>query len=247
MCLDGEFMAAGPGLSRMYAAENMSVAKWLDERRMGSVLDLLLIVNPLGDLDGADREGDRVRKQFEGNAHVRIHELRHEEATWTAVKAAFSSGRYDMVHYAGHALFNAQNRRKSGILCHGHRTLTGSDLAGLSKLPALVFFNACESARVRGKKRAKNEREKRDVIDHNVGLAEAFLRGGIATYVGTYWPVGDEGATRFCEAFYGQLLAGEAVGAALAAGRKRVRDSGHVDWADYIHYGNPNFVLKSPG
>ena len=55
-----------------------------------------------------------------------------------------------MVHYAGHAEFDESHPEHSGIRCYGSQVLSGADLAGLGNLPALVFFNACESGRVRG-------------------------------------------------------------------------------------------------
>ena len=76
------------------------------------------------------------------------------------------------------------------------------------------------------------------------GLAEAFLRGGVANYVGTYWPVGDESASVFAGAFYLQLLKGASIGSALIYGRKKVARLGSADWANYMHYGNFEFQLK---
>jgi CHAT domain-containing protein len=80
-----------------------------------------------------------------------------------------------------------------------------------------------------------------------VGFAEAFLAGGVANYVGTYWPVGDEAARKFAETFYGALLAGRPMGDAMIEARHAVRDLavGAADWADYVFYGNPRFVLKA--
>ena len=43
-------------------------------------------------------------------------------------------------------------------------------------------------------------------IERAVGLAEAFLRGGVANYVGTYWPVGDAAAEAFAQVFSTELL-----------------------------------------
>jgi CHAT domain-containing protein len=86
--------------------------------------------------------------------------------------------------------------------------------------------------------------------DHRVkrgaSFAEAFLRGGIANYIGTYWPVGDDAALTFAQTFYPLLLAGKPLGGALLAGRSKVRETGSADWADYIFYGDPAFVLKMP-
>ena len=72
------------------------------------------------------------------------------------------------------------------MLCHGGVPLTGADLARLGNLPTLVFFNACESARVRRAPaaRARESRASRrgasSAMSDGVGLAEAFMRGGVA-------------------------------------------------------------------
>jgi hypothetical protein len=42
----------------------------------------------------------------------------------------------------------------------------------------------------------------------------------------------------------GSVAAGESVGVAPREGRKTVRELKSVDWADYIHYGTDDFVLK---
>ena len=82
----------------------------------------------------------------------------------------------------------------------------------------------------------------------NASLAEAFLRGGVANYVGTYWPVGDDEASSFAATFYRALVRGDSIGTALNASRSAIRKLGSVDWADYIHYGSYDFTLKrSPG
>ena len=115
----------------------------------------------------------------------------------------------------------------------------------MGNLPGLVFFNACESARVRTR---GEQRERSQNIDERlqrtVGLAEAFLRGGVANYIGTYWPVGDSAAKRFSEEFYKRIMNGAPVGQSLQAGRAAVRALRSVDWADYNHYGERNFTLK---
>src|SRR5690606_40161148 len=47
------------GMSRRYLAEDLSIAKWLEERRQDSSFRILLVVNPTEDLDGAEEEGER--------------------------------------------------------------------------------------------------------------------------------------------------------------------------------------------
>ena len=239
-------LAKEGGLSRRYVADNLSVAKWLEERRQDLELNLLLVVNPTLDLEGAEEEGRRVRELLASEPAVRIDELRGRDASRPALERAFRSGKYDVIHYAGHAFFDEDDPAASGILCAGKAVLSGRDLAGLGNLPALVFFNACEAGRVRRAGRsARDVPTMRKRIDRNVGLAEAFLRGGVANYVGTYWPVGDEPAKLFAEQFYRALMKGQSIGEALLAGRRAVWDRKSVDWADYIYYGSHDFVLKT--
>jgi CHAT domain-containing protein len=234
-------------LLRKYVAEDLSIAKWLEQRRYGPMLDLLLVVNPTGDLPGAEAEGERIHDLFGGYSKVNITELRGAEAGKEALMQAFASGDYDAVHYAGHAFFDEKNPAESGIICHGHEVLRGADLSGVATLPALVFFNACEAARVRrGRDRRRTNLAVSKRVERTVGLAEAFLRGGVANYVGTYWPVGDAPAKRFAETFYTKLLEGASIGYALQDGRSELRSMKSVDWADYVHYGSFDFVLKTP-
>jgi hypothetical protein len=252
------FPASGAGLSRKYEAENLSVAKWLEERRQAEKLSVLLIVNPTEDLPGAELEGRGIEEILEADPSIRLTQLRRSEATLAAVRAAFRSGEYDVVHYAGHAFFDPMNRARSGLICHGHRVLTGTEAARLEHLPALVFFNACESGRVRGpasrdraRLRSAAERDSgrgtATRIETNIGLAEALLRAGVANYLGTYWPVGDAAAEAFGKEFYTQIARGAPIREALQAGRSAVRARGSVDWADYVHYGSPEFRIKRAG
>jgi CHAT domain-containing protein/pimeloyl-ACP methyl ester carboxylesterase len=244
------FPAAERGLSHRYAAENLSVAKWLEERVKDNVLNVLLIVNPTGDLSGAEREGKRVRAQLGQQPGCKLTVLRRDQATRQAVLAGFSSGQYDIIHYAGHAEFNPRHPSRSGIVCANDVRLTGADLASVSRLPTLVFFNACESARLRGpngnarKAKKKKLKSAAEHIVDNVGFAEAFMRGGVANFLGTYWPVGDDAADKFSEVFYSDIIAGKSVGEALLNGREEVRKLDSPDWANYIFYGNTDFILK---
>lgn len=244
IAIDGWFPGRDAGLSRRYLADNLSVAKWLEERRQDGVLNLLLVINPTGDLGGARQEGERIKAIFAGNPAVKIDELREGGATKGALLRAFGSGAYDVIHYAGHAFFDVNDPAGSGVVCSGKQVLSGRDLAGIGNLPALVFFNACEAGRVR----KGPDLRKRDLgitrrIERNVGLAEAFLRGGVANYVGTYWPVGDASAKTFAETFYADLMKGSTVGDALQSARRAIAGTS-VDWADYIHYGDFTFMLK---
>jgi len=241
------FPAAAGGLSRRYLADNLSVAKWLENRKYGTRLDVLLVVNPTEDLPGAAREGKRIQELF-GNyvSAVNLTVLEGAQARKGDLKDHFGSGDFDVVHYAGHAFFDPRNPDRSGILCAGKEVLSGAELAGMGNLPALMFFNACEAARIRKPKNANDPVAAKNRIQRNVGLAEAFMRGGVANYMGTYWPVSDDPAKRFAEVFYDDLLQGKSIGKSLLDGRKELQKNHWVDWADYVFYGSPDFVLKMP-
>ena len=249
---DWQFSASG-NLSRRYSTANMSVAKWLYQRRASKEYKMLLVVNPTQDLSGAAEEGKRIREVVLKLGKIQLTELHGADATKARLSEAFSSGEFDMVHYAGHAYFDPNNRSQSGILCHNQQILSGRDLSLLESLPALMMFNACESGRVRAAKlpgnvaqteRATAKSSVRDLVDRNVSFAEAFLRGGVGSFLGTYWPVGDAAASIFATKFYGTLLAGESIGESLRVARKELRDQNLPDYANYIHYGDPEFRVK---
>lgn len=202
------------------------------------------MVNPTEDLPGADAEGKRIERILKEDPRVRISKLERRDATWSAVRAALRSGEFDVVHYAGHAFFDPNNRARSGILCHGNQVLSGIDLANLELLPALMFFNACESGRVRSARDRKGGEATAKRLETNVGLAEALLRAGVGNYIGTYWPVSDAPAEQFAANFYREIVDGKPIGEALQRGRTELRGMPSVDWADYIHYGSPQFVVK---
>jgi CHAT domain-containing protein len=180
---------------------------------------------------------------------VRLTRIEGRQATRARLKGEFTSGKYDILHYAGHAYFDPERVQRSGILC-ADGPLMGAELADLGTLPSLVFFNACESARVRKRVRRESAhvtRNLRERIERSAGLAEAFLRGGVANYIGSYWPVGDASAMQFAATFYGALLEGDMLGEALNQGRGAVDKLRSVDWADYIFYGSIDFRIKQGG
>ena len=231
------------GVSRRYAAENLAVARWSESRRLGDTLEVLLVANPTQDLPGAQAEAQRLIQVFAGHENIRLHVVQGAQATRARLINDFRSGAYDVLHYAGHAHFDPNQPGHSGIFCAGGEILSGADLARLESLPALVFFNACESGRLRGAAPHRHGHLRRSLAVTD-GLAEAFLRGGVANYLGTYWPVGDEAALAFSSALYAGIVAGDPLGVAVNRARSAVRRAHSCDWADYMHYGNHEFAIK---
>jgi hypothetical protein len=248
--LRGWFPALQGGLSRRYATADLVPARFDSERRNQRELGVLLITNPTGDLPGAESERQRVVELLTRNRSVRLTEVTGESATLARVTAEFESGRYDVIHYAGHASFDAQRPGDSGlVLADGE--LTGSHLSALGRLPPLVMFNACESARLtrsatrnRGGVQGGGAQRSRSIAK-NLGLAETLLRAGVAHYVGTHWRVDDASALAFASVFYRELMRAN-IGTALVKARRAVHARRSPDWADYIHYGDADFRLKAP-
>jgi len=253
LTLGGWSPAIRAGLSRRFAASDLSVARFSEQRRSDRQLTVLLVVDPTEDLPGAAREGARVRDLFRGLPDARLTLVEGRAATRARVLAEFESGDYDVVHYAGHAAFDPATPRASGLVV-SDGAITGADLGALAQLPALVFFNACESGRVRGGRRGASRggrgaplvrASRKAALEAGASVAEAWLRAGIANFIGTYWPVGDAAAETCAARFYAALISGEPIGTALLEARHAVLAQRSPDWADYLHYGDPLFTLKS--
>ncbi|MEO8063690.1 MAG: CHAT domain-containing protein [Pseudomonadota bacterium] len=236
--LRGWYPALDGGLSRRYATADLVPARFDAGRRAQKELGVLVIANPTGDLPGAELERKRIAKILGGSHAVRVTEVAGAAATLARVTAEFESGRHDVIHYAGHAWFDVQRPGESGlVLADGE--LTGTALAALGRLPPLVVFNACESARLRRGAKASRAQS----ITKNLSLAETLLRAGLAHYVGTHWAVDDASASAFASVFYAQLLRAN-IGTALMKARRAVHARRSPDWADYVHYGDAEFRLK---
>ena len=243
--LRGWFPALEGGMSRRYATADLVPARFDAARRDQRELGVLLITNPTGDLPGADAERERIARILARFKTVRLTEVGGEAATLARITAEFESGRYDVIHYAGHAAFDERHPGEGGLaLADGE--LTGTQLSAIGRLPPLVVFNACESARLRrGTARRRAAIPRSQGIGRNLSLAETLLRAGVAHYVGTHWPVEDSSATAFASVFYAELLRGS-IGRALVKARRAIHARRSADWADYIHYGDAEFRLKVP-
>lgn len=246
------FPALRRGLSHRYEASNMSVAKWLEARRMSERLKILVVANPTQDLSNAALEGDQIEQLVKGQPGLSCRILRGPQARKAELLSCISSGEFDVIHYAGHAFFDPIQRSRSGLVCADHEILSGDDLASASNLPSLMFFNACEAARIRTydpaqTRSVKTERTppREEIVRRGIGLAEALLRGGVANFVGTYWPVGDAAAGVCAKSFYPALLAGDTIENALRSARQAVFELPSADFADYVFYGDPAFQLKT--
>ena len=263
--ISGVHPALEGGLSRRYTSEGLSVARWRDERVGDGSTRVLIVVNPTLDLPGAADEGAVLRETLLSAGAI-VSLVEGAAASRARVLREMGSGEYDVLHFAGHGFFDADDPGASGLVCANGTVLRGADLDGIASLPALVFFNACEAARVRrsgrsgiasgaGRARRNGGADRRSMsaqarlfgLRRSSSLAEAILDGGVANFVGTHWPVGDESALAFSKAFYAGLLGGSRLGDTILQARREVLSAGSIDWADYVHYGSPAFRLGPAG
>lgn len=240
LTIDGDHPAVKRGLSRRFASENLSVARWQEDRLAGDKTRVLVVVDPTGDLPGAAAEGDCLLQTLQ-RAGADVELLKGARATRERLLQMLGTGEHDILHFAGHATFNRSAPERSGLLCAGGKILRGVDLDRVATLPALVFFNACEAARLRATPARADSQPSR--LHCSTSIAEAFLSGGVANFLGTHWPVNDADAAAFAQSLYGSLLRGTPLGMAILKARRLIMAKGSPDWADYVHYGNPAFVL----
>lgn len=214
-------------------------------------LKMLLIRNPTKDLQGAETECDFIEELFNRRDFTPTV-LAHEKATASAILSELEKNEYDILHYAGHAIFDRQDHGLSGLICHNKERLTAAMLSKIEALPQLVVLNGCQSARLRGEEVEDEATEAsrsyfsriHDNLDEQATLAETLMLRGVMNLIGTYWPVGDSAALKFSQIFYPNLLKGDRLGMALRKARQSVLDMKSGDWANYIHYGDPHYLLR---
>ena len=155
-----------------------------------------------------------------------------------ATKPAFLDAlrRYDVVHFAGHAVVNTGRAESSSLVLAPSDgdvgVLSPNEIEGTPLARgALVVLAACDTAEgsvFRG--------------EGLMGLVRPFIAAGAASVVANLWPVEDEAAVEFSAAFHREVRAGVAPGRALQrvqadfASRKMPARS----WAGWVVIGGYN-------
>lgn len=179
---------------------------------------LTAVVNPTGDLDGAEKEGAIVASHFSGDAKT---VLVGGDATIPAVLAALKGSTY--WHFASHGTFAWQDVSNSALIMAGAERLSVGRLAQTDDLgrPRLVVLSACETGLS-------------DIVTTNpdefVGLPGSFAALGAAGVLGTLWPVADDATALLIAKFYElHLGAGMTPPAALRSAQLWLRDASAKD------------------
>jgi hypothetical protein len=169
--------------------------------------------------------------------------------------ARIVSEKYDVVHYAGHGVFDERAGRM-GWVFDRDCVFSAEEIFRVRQVPRLVFANACFSAAINAREpqilaNPYGERRQR------VGMAQAFFARGIQNFIGTGWEVHDDTAGILAAHFYRHALGivqeggktslyktapPATLGSALARAREAIMDLS-TTWGAYQHYGHGNTKL----
>jgi pimeloyl-ACP methyl ester carboxylesterase len=201
-------------------------------------------------LPGARREAQQLLELFErvnaartGNRIIATALVGPSKATTLDVLLNINDHPpYDVLHYAGHCVFDKDHPDRSGFLFSDNDRLTAADLDRIDRTPKFVFANACESG-------VLPSRPDLSSPDLPAAFALQFFAKGVANFICTAWPIGDVPSSSFALELYRNLL-GDRVPVspmyeALRRARQRIVDT-HT-WGAYQHYGNPYFRLFRSG
>lgn len=206
-------------------------------REPGFPLKILILADPEGDLKGACTEGTLLQEHMDLNSDLIQAALCSDNLTLDWVREKIRN--FDIVHFAGHADYNLNNPAESQWRLGRHGHLKASDIqkmAATGLMPALIFSNACQSARTEEWVLTEH------FHDEIFGLANAFLLTGVKHYLGTFWEIQDEPGSQFSLPFYTHLLAGDSIGEAVQKARQAMINlfgKESMAWASYVLYGDP--------
>jgi len=212
-------------------------------------IKMWILADPTNDLPNSYNEGDTLARKL-GKWGDDL-EVFLETTNIDSKKIFRRIFEFDIIHYAGHAVFNLENPNLSGWhLKDGY--LTAQHImhmsGGKKKLPSLVFSNACQS----GHTSEWPQMEPGQWSEYKAfDMVNAFLRCGVRHYIGTFQDIPDPASFNLALNFYKCMMQSNSVGESLRRARLQVveqygRDS--LIWANYMLYGDPTICyLKCSG
>ncbi|MBI2325545.1 MAG: CHAT domain-containing protein [Chloroflexi bacterium] len=221
---DGDRLVEGPFLSEAYAITRWSPG--IGFKRPIRLQNIALVVPPDSGLPLANEERDQVLSLAGPKRKVTAI-----SATFADLQDAFIAGTYDGWHFTGHGVARDANPDRSAIVLAADERFTPEDLSGQATnvgIPRpLVFINACQVGR------------SGMALTGIGGWARRFIGAGAAAFIGAYWSVYDEPASKFSKELYAQLLAGKAIGEAVRDARSKIRTPGDPTWLAYTVFADP--------
>jgi class 3 adenylate cyclase/CHAT domain-containing protein/predicted negative regulator of RcsB-dependent stress response len=207
-------------------------------RALARPLKMLILADPKGDLKEAYLEGTQIRDYLDREKRLIHASLQTDNVSSSFIKERMRN--FDLLHFAGHHDYDWRHPQQSGWRLTDGRFEAQDILkmGGTGSMPALIFSNACQSARTEEWGISAN------VQNEIFGLANAFILAGVKHYIGTFWEVLDEPSRRFALNFYKNILKGYTIGDAIRLARLAVIDEygeETIVWASYLLYGDPAF------
>jgi len=172
----------------------------------------------LARLPNASREVERAAARLGAGETTLVF---GEDAT---VERFLEAGEYELVHFAGHAFFDAEDPDESFLLLApseaGSGRLTAGDLYGFEfERTRLAVLSSCESAKGTGLRDGGG-----------FSLARPFLAAGVPAVVAGFWRVEDSAARDLMEAFHQRLAEGAPAHQALRGAQLEMLARGG-EWA----------------
>jgi hypothetical protein len=200
----------------------------------GDKVKILFIANATGDLDAAEEEVRYIQSKLDPDVEVDL--LQRHGATSASILSALMSGKYDIIHYAGHAEFDVASPDESALISYNKNKIYAQQIKRILAGKPFVFLNACSSGKEKLCEDGKNY-----TGSDTEGLASSFILGGAMAFIGASWPMPDISAGILASEFYNQFLKGETIGEAMLKARlhlKEVRPK-DINWMAFTLYGDP--------
>lgn len=175
---------------------------------------LMAAANPSGPRLALQDERERIETARNGRKRFDVKVI--EEASPEELRRELTRGRYQIVHFMGHALVSAKEGSLVFSTAEGFpRRVTGEEVSHLLQgfsAARLVILNACHSAAAPGGQGA-------GLLS---GVAGALVRGGQPAVLGMQFAISDRAALAFSETLYERLAEGDPLEAAVAEARLAV-------------------------
>lgn len=201
-------------------------------------LNALLIANPTEDLPAAEREVHRINEVLT-SAGALVDILVKSEASSLNILQKLRSGKYNVIHYSGHAAFNPQKSSQSHLVCANSTPLFAEQIERILQGNPLVFLDACHSGAI------TSTASGTQIGTLQEGLIASFLRKGAVACIGALWAVDDELAAELAVHFYQSIADGATIGEALRIARTQIRkqDAHSISPYAFAMYGDPMYKL----
>ncbi len=190
----------------------------------------------------AKKEAEYIVDILERNK-LKVEPLIGKEANLSDFIELLRKNKYQIIHFAGHAMFNGDNPelsslifRESGEIINLYGNMIPLDI-NLDNNPLLIL-SACETGLVVTK-----------VGDEVYGLTRGIVEAGCTNTILTGWKILDDSTREFFQVFYNELFNQKPISEALRDARyfiyekytqeRNKNNHSIIRWGAFRHYGKP--------